>query len=240
MAEIEEKSSRELTYRQEEANLPAEEELSQPSGTLKRVAEVISVILHPLFIPSLLFGLVFYFSPITSAPLASDYRLPMLGLLVLTTFIIPLCSILFLHYFGNMASLRMVRRQERVAPFLYISIFYAFTTYFFITKYQRFVNINVILAGITLLLFLITIITLYWKISAHSAGIWGAVGFLASFMLLYQDQNLLYPLSVMIVLAGASMSSRLYLNEHKPIEVWVGALLGFTVCFASVFFYVLI
>lgn len=236
MAENKESESLEFIYNMEEEgqNLE-EEEPSKPSGKLRWLAEAVSVLLHPLFVPSIIFGVVLYFSPLVSAPLSEDYRLQVWGLLVLSTLVIPLFSFLILHFFGSMPSLKMEQRTERPAPFVYISIFYIVTTYFFVTKYPSLININIILAGISLILVLLTLITFYWKISAHSTSIGGAVGFLASFTLLYHDLQLLYPLSIMVVVAGVCMSARLYLNEHKPLEVWVGAMLGFTVSFASVF-----
>ena len=230
-----ERDSWNLEYMEEE-NLNKEEEvLQEPSGGFRWLAELVSFLLHPLFVPSILFGVVLFFSSIVSPPLAEEHRLSVWGLLALTTLFIPLTCFLVLHYFGTMPSLKMIDRQERPAPFLYISIFYAIITYFFITKYPSLVNINIMLAGITFILFLITLITFYWKISAHSTGMGGAVGFLASFTLVYHDLQLLYPLAIMIVLAGVSMSARLYLNEHKPVEVWVGALVGFILSSSSVF-----
>ena len=236
MAGKEEGNIRELTYSEEET--PNEEEegaFQKPSGKLKMLAEVLSFLFHPLFVPSVLFGVVLGFSPYVATNIATEYRLYIWGLLTLTTLVIPLSCFLVLHYFGTMPSLSMTNRNERPAPFMYISVFYGVTTYFFISRFPGLVNINVMLAGITIILFALTLITFYRKISAHSTGVGGAVGFLASFTLLYNDIQLLYPLSAMVVLAGLIMSARLYLNEHTPLEVWTGALLGFTTGFASVF-----
>ena len=235
MSGSEERDSLNLSYREEEEQEhEVKGEQPESSAGLRKAAEVVSVILHPLFIPSILFGIVLFFSPHVSAPLSEEYRFPVWGLLVVTTLVIPLSSFLILHYFGTMPSLKMARRQERPVPFLYISFFYAVTTYFFVSKFPSLINLNIMLAGITFILFVITLITFYWKISAHSTGIGGAVGFLAAFSMLYHDLQLMYPLAVMVVLAGISMSARLYLNEHKPLEVWVGALLGLSMSFASV------
>lgn len=233
----EEKEPIEVNYINENLVAEPEDEPGEPSGTLYWLSHGISIALHPVLMPSILFALVFYFSPIITAPLGDEYRWPMFGLLVLTTLVIPMLSMLILRFFGGLPSLRMANRNERTMPFVYISAFYAFITYFFIDKYQPYLNINIMLAGITFVIFLVTIITFYWKVSVHSAAISGVMGFLASFMLLYHDMQLLYPLSGVTILAGLLMSARLYLNAHKPAEVWVGALLGFTVSFACVFFF---
>ena len=211
------------------------EEEFPSSGRFTQLAEAVSLFLHPVIIPSIIFGIIFYLSPAVSAPLSEEARLPMLGLLVFSTFFVPLSWLMVLRYLGGMPSLKMMNRQERPVPFISIALFYAFVTYIFISKYPVYTNIIIVLTGITLILFLITIISLYWKISAHSTAICGAVGFLSAFTLLYQDLLLLFPLASLIVLAGASMSARLYLHVHTPLEVWVGAMLGFSVCFCVVF-----
>ena len=214
-----------------------ESQQEEPSGRFRWLAEAVSVVFHPIMMPSLLFALIFFLSPRVSAPLAADLRWSMLGLLVLTTLIIPCASMLLLYYFGGIPDLKMPGREERRMPFLFISIFYAVTTYLFISKYPHFAHINIMLAGITFIIFLVSIISLYWKISAHSAAVGGVLGFMASFALVYHDSMLLYGLAGMVVVAGAVMSARLYLHEHQPTEVWTGSMLGLLVSMFTVFFF---
>ena len=229
-----------LAYQESEALNEREPKEPSAAGPFRKVAQLLSVVLHPLLVPSLLFALVFFLSPQVTAPLHESLRWPMLGLLVLTTFIIPLTCLLVLYFMGSIPSLRMPDRKQRRMPFLFVSIFYAVTSYIFISKYPQLVHVNIILAGITFIIFLITAVTQYWKISAHSTAIGGAVGFLAAFVMLYRDLSLLYALAGMVVVAGAVMTARLYLNEHEPAEVWVGSLLGLLISIASVFFFLLL
>lgn len=214
-----------------------EPEQQEPRGHFYWLAEAVSVIFHPIVMPSLLFTLIFLLSPRVTAPLSADLRWSMLSLLVLTTFVIPCVSMLLLYYFGGIPNLKMPDRKERRMPFLFISVFYAVTTYFFITKYQFFVHINIMLTGITFVIFMVSIISLYWKISAHSAAAGGVLGFIASFALVYHDTMLLYGLAGMVVATGAIMSARLYLHEHQPAEVWTGSMLGLLVSMSTVFFF---
>lgn len=226
---------------QEEPELkePESEEIPQeePSGRFRWLSEAVSVVFHPIMMPTLLFALVFFLSPRVTAPLATDMRWSMLSLLALTTLVIPCISMLLLYYLGSIPNLKMPDRRERRMPFLFISVFYAVTTYLFISKYPHFVHINIMLAGITFIIFLVSIISLYWKVSAHSAAAGGVLGFMASFALLYHDTMLLYGLSGMVVVTGAVMSARLYLHEHQPEEVWTGSMLGLLVSMFTVFFF---
>lgn len=237
---VEDKYKAEVSLQQEEGEEPKAGEEPSPAGTFQQLALGLSVALHPLLVPSILFALVFFVSPQVTAPLHESLRLPMLGLLVLTTFLIPMGSLLILYFIGSIPSLRMPDREQRGMPFLFVSIFYAVTSYIFISKYPQLVHLNIMLAGMTFIIFLITAVTQYWKISAHSTAISGAVGFLAAFVVIYRDTPLLYALAGMVVLAGAVMTARLYLNEHEPAEVWIGSLLGLLISMASVFFFLLL
>lgn len=235
--QVEDSFGKEISLNQEEEVEPDGQEKGSAGDSIRQLAQGLSVVLHPLLVPSILFALVFFISPQVTAPLNENLRLPMLGLLVLTTFLIPMSSLLILYFLGSIPSLRMPDREQRRMPFLFVSIFYAVTSYIFISKYPQLVHLNIMLAGMTFIIFLITAVTQYWKISAHSTAISGAVGFLAAFVVIYRDTPLLYALAGMVVLAGAVMTARLYLNEHEPAEVWVGSLLGLLISLASVFFF---
>ncbi|WP_373399960.1 hypothetical protein V8V91_10235 [Algoriphagus halophilus] len=41
----------------------------------------------------------------------------------------------------------------------------------------------------------------------------------------------LYPLLGAIVLSGLVATCRLYLNAHKPLEIYIGFVYGFIICF---------
>ncbi len=76
-------------------------------------------------------------------------------------------------------------------------------------------------------------ITLFYKVSIHSAAIWGIVGILLPLNKI-SNGVLLIPTVIIIVFAGLVMSSRLMLNAHTPREVLSGSLLGFGLGFVGV------
>jgi membrane-associated phospholipid phosphatase len=81
---------------------------------------------------------------------------------------------------------------------------------------------------------LVTLITLFWKISAHAVGTGGLLGFLFGIVYSFAATELLYPTLVCVLATGLLLSARLYLNAHTPVEVGAGFLLGLTVCFTAV------
>lgn len=187
--------------------------------------------------PTLIFLLLIWFAPLSVAPLNPKISYYVLLLIFISTFIIPLISVYVLKATANISSYAMPERDERVVPFLFISVFYGLTTYMFIKYHEFNSTITVLLASITLIIFISAIISIFWKVSIHSIGISGLVGFLLAINYKFPDNRLLLPLVISICFAGIIMSARLYLNTHKLDEVLGGSIIGFLICFSAGYFF---
>lgn len=209
---------------------------SHPTPVLNRLALALSALLHPLLMPTILFAILLYFSPAVFgiANEAGQWRI-VIGVF-LSTFLMPFLSILLMFRVRSITSMTLDERNERFMPFLTTTLIYMITTYLFLRQMQGFYTMIVVLGSITFSIALVTFITVFWKISAHSVGICGMIGFLFGFYQKYADPMLFYPILVIILLAGLLMSARLYLNSHNPAQVFVGALLGLVINFAAVYF----
>ncbi len=86
---------------------------------------------------------------------------------------------------------------------------------------------------ITALVVISTLITFFYKISVHSLAACGMIGILLPLNKAIENNALLWPTSIALVIAGLIMSARLYLNAHTFNEVVVGALTGFSIGFAG-------
>ena len=86
---------------------------------------------------------------------------------------------------------------------------------------------------ISAVVILSAVITIFYKISIHSAASWGIIGILLPLNKI-SNGILLVPTVSLIVIAGLVMSSRLMLNAHTPREVLAGCLLGFGVGFTGI------
>jgi len=197
--------------------------------TTGRLALVLSALLHPLLMPIYLFLLLFWLSPSMMGVSNDDIRYRILLLLVVCTFLIPMLSTYMLYRLGSIKSLLMEDRSDRVFPFISTTLFYMLTTYLFIKQLAMLHLITIILSGITVSLLLVTVISFFWKISAHSVGIAGITGFLIGIYYQYAAVEYFYPMLLVILIAGLLMSARLYLNAHTPAQVLAGTLLGFAV-----------
>jgi hypothetical protein len=92
-----------------------------------------------------------------------------------------------------------------------------------------------ILWSIAIVIFFVGIISLWWQISAHAAGIGGMIGALSGIAVLFGETTLFTPLLCLIILAGYLISARLALNAHTPKQVGLGFLLGVVLSLASVY-----
>jgi membrane-associated phospholipid phosphatase len=133
------------------------------------------------------------------------------------------------------SDVQLSNRRDRLLPFFFVTLFYGISTFMFYKKLHLNDLIFTVFACTTVLLSVILVITLFWKISVHSAGVGGAIGILLGVNVHYPASHLLYPMIAMIMVSGLVMSSRLRLNAHDPAQVYAGLLLGFTTCFLGIY-----
>ena len=143
------------------------------------------------------------------------------------TFLLPLLNALLLLKFNIISSLEMKTRQERKIPYLISSIFYFAESYFLMNTDVP-VLIKALMFGATLLVVSVLLINLFWKISAHMAGIGGLCGMMLAISYRLQI-NLLLVIVVLFLIAGLVAFSRLKLRAHNPAQVYAGFLLGVSV-----------
>jgi membrane-associated phospholipid phosphatase len=211
---------------------------SHPTPVLNRLALALSALLHPLLMPTLLFAILLYFSPAVFGIASEAGQWSIVIRIFLATFLMPFLSILLMFRVRSITTLTLDEKNERFMPFLTTTLIYMVTTFLFLKQMQGFYTMIVVLSSITFSIALVTLITVFWKISAHSVGICGVIGFLFGFYQKYADTQLFYPILAVILIAGLLMSARLYLNSHTPAQVFAGGLLGLAVSFSTIYFLV--
>jgi len=195
------------------------------------MSHFISVVLHPLLLPTYIVILLGYFSPLSISPLNTlEGRTFLIGLIFLSSFFLPfLLIVLYIMIKEKQWSINSFLMQEsksRVFPFLLIGIFYTMLVYFIRLSPQINNLIAIIMSCITISILLLTLISNFYKISAHATGISGMIGLLAVVNNKAPDSTLFYPLIVLIFLAGCLISARLFVNSHTPNQVLSGIFLG--------------
>ncbi|HLW18672.1 MAG TPA: hypothetical protein VKX33_00015 [Cyclobacteriaceae bacterium] len=202
----------------------------------RKVALLLTIIFQPLIVPSLVVALLFYVIPeATSVPKGNRWSIWLL--IMETTFLIPMLSVIGMRMTSLIPSLQMGTIKERLWPFSMTTLFYLMTTSFFYFKLNIDALVVYSLLVITFCVFVLTLVTFFWKISAHMTGLSGLLAIIVVLSLKFSGHSLLYPMILVIILCGAVSSSRLYLEAHKPGEVLGGFLLGFSICFGAFYYY---
>lgn len=196
---------------------------------MKRTAQVISVVFHPLLMTTYLFGILTIYLPTMLLPVRSSLWL--IFLVFLMTFLLPALNFLFFRMTGTIRDLSMVERKDRVLPFAFITILYVFVTGMFYWKFPV-PNLLKLMLIVSLMVMSSSVLTLFYKVSVHAVAVWGIIGIMLP-LNKAADGSLLYPLAAALAIAGVVMSSRLFLDVHKPREVMVGGLMGFSIGFAG-------
>lgn len=199
---------------------------------MSSLAHTLSVLLHPLLMPVITLWLAMRFDPHIGYFLDEDRRLILLGLVALMTIAFPLTSTLLLIRAGAISSLTMPRRQERILPYT-LTLFYYGLTWYLLSRSMLHHPLLALFTGAFAALSLTTLITLWWKISAHMVGMGGAVGALAG--LAQQHALPLVPLlAVLIVVGGMLGTARLLSSDHSEAQVLCGGLLGAACTYTAV------
>jgi hypothetical protein len=203
---------------------------------VKYFALVISVVFQPLLMPTLVFGLIFFAVPeATSIP--AQFKETLFFLIVISTLVIPMISIIGFRLSGTVKSLHMKDIKDRILPFSITTLFYAMIVYYFFEKSEFDPILWQTLALITVTILGLTLTTIFWKMSAHMTGVGGLLGLVFILGMKFQTFQVLFPMLLCLGLTGIIASCRLFLNAHKPIEVYIGFLYGFLMCLAG-FYYI--
>ncbi|WP_435261557.1 hypothetical protein [Tenacibaculum sp. nBUS_03] len=191
----------------------------------------ISTILHPIVMPTIGILLYFIFTPIN---LNKQQQFTILGIVFVSTYIVPLLLLVFLKAIGYIKSYQVFSIKERKVP-----LFFMIALLFFLAELFQKLNIikdlSYLFYGIVLgLTFTYFLFFTKLKSSLHLLSMGGAVGYFLIFQEIH-NINILPVIIVFIILSGLLATSRLYLKAHTPKEVYTGFFLGFTSQFVVYF-----
>jgi hypothetical protein len=200
-----------------------------------RLAKILSVLFHPLLMPTYGFLLIFCTKNYIATFTPFNLKLVILGITFVFTFVLPAINSLILLKAKRISSLHMETSRERAIPYFSTSLyFFALYYLFHSAEFPPVFVILILGAGISILLTFI--INFKWKISAHAIGVGGIVG--ATLGMSYRLMiDLRYILILVILLAGVVGYARLKLNAHTPAQVYTGFLMGFFVELILMIFY---
>lgn len=207
-----------------ENELPASLPYS-PSFPEKAFANLVSFLLHPVFVPLYAVYFLLHFHPSAFAGFSDDQKRQVLMIVGLNAVFFPLLTVVLLRALGFVGSIKLQTQKERIIPFIAAGIFF-FWTFLVFKEQVRFPwLLRSFFLGIFLASSLGLIINIYMKPSLHAIGMGGWFGF---FIVILSSQTMLmtWPLSAVILLTGAVCTARLMISDHSNAEIMAGLLTG--------------
>lgn len=199
---------------------------------LKTIAKSISIIFHPVLIPTigfiLLFNSGFYFSM-----LSWEVKRFILLAVFFSTGLLPLLTFSILAI-NPRFNINFDKPTDRILPLLFSAAYYLLG-YYLLYRLPIYPVFRIFLLSTVLVIILLLFISFKWKISNHMAGIGGLLGtFLAlSFRM---GINPVFEIIGLVMLAGAVGTSRMLLGKHDVPQILGGFTLGFTILYLIIFF----
>ncbi|MBS3992085.1 MAG: hypothetical protein KGZ87_00030 [Bacteroidetes bacterium] len=193
----------------------------------------ISYLFHPVYVP--FYGTVLYFYIFPHSQTTYQVQL-ILSLIFIGTALLPISFILLLKQFKLVESIQIPSIKERRLPLLFF-LFVAFMATKLLSTYRYLPDLTIMFIGISFVtLIAYILITLRFKLSLHAASIGGIIGVVLALSKLY-TMNLIILLSILFLLAGLILTSRLQLKAHSTKEVYLGFLIGVLTQYGIFFYY---
>ncbi|HEX8039740.1 MAG TPA: hypothetical protein VF490_11340 [Chryseosolibacter sp.] len=191
-------------------------------------ARFISVLFHPLFMPTYFFSMLAWAVPTSLEPITPELHLKFLLFIFIVTCLLPFLNVGIFKALGTIRTLAMRDRRERLLPFVFISGIYVGITFLFYQQVRMTVNDNFLrfMMIIDLLVIVATVTTFFYKVSVHAVCVWGLIGIIVPLNKITEVNTIFYPTLALIALAGFIMSARLVVGAHTPREVMWGSVLG--------------
>lgn len=180
---------------------------------IEKISEWISWILNPFTISTSVFVILVF----TSSILRLSHQIFTLLIAIIFSNMIPLFYLFYLKNRGDIKELEIIQREKRINPLIW-GIASHFLGYILLAFIQAPIIVTGLMFCYTTVSLFIMIITFYWKISVHAAGV--SVPLVA---LSFHFGEIIYPLYGLIIIVG---TARVILKKHTVLQVVGGTFLG--------------
>jgi hypothetical protein len=196
---------------------------------MRSIAITVSILFHPLLMCS--FGSIIFFFLFKGSII--DFIMPLRLKLVLSsmifcfTFLLPIINVYILYRLKRISTFTIDDQKERTFPYVITSCFY-FGLFYLFKDLSILPHIKMLIFGAGTAILLTALVNMKYKISAHMVGVGGLLSavIIVAFVIRY---NAVFIITAIILLSGIIGTSRLYLNAHRPLQVYSGFFLGFLV-----------
>jgi hypothetical protein len=172
--------------------------------------------------------------------LMPELKMRLILLFFLFSAVAPGLSFLALHQKKVISTIDIENQRERNIPLLVMMAYSLVLFLLFFVKAPK-SALPIAFYALPLSGFFVTAIFMginkWIKISLHAGGAGILVGFLFAFFL-EQQSFAIWILPIAIFVSGLTIAARLYLNKHRPVEVYTGWTLAVLITFFTHYIYV--
>lgn len=199
------------------------------SPVMRSLAQVISYLTHPLFIPLLVTFLVLESIPeymVAFKTISKRFAFDMLYFRVAIISIgFPVLTLLLAKALKFVSSVYMNTQRDRIIPYVAMITYYFWAFYTFLQEGRAPRFYTAFFLGIFLSVCISFISNNFIKTSMHTVGWGGVIGFLLSLMW-GMHMNVTVPLVITFFIAAVVATARMVLDAHTPREIYLGFLIG--------------
>lgn len=192
------------------------------SALLVLVAQVVSTLYSPFYLPIMAFIVLFMFSYLKLLPLST--KVVLLVIIYFFTILLPHTAIYMFRRFNGWTRKQLSKRQRRFVPYGICMVSYAALLYLLYEIHMPHFTIGVI-GGALAIIVICAIVNNKIKISTHAAASGGVIGALLAYAFIFTF-NPTYWMCLSTILCGMTCSARLILRQHTYAEIGWGVVVG--------------
>ncbi len=198
---------------------------NQSPKFLKILAQLISYILHPLFIPTYFFLYLMQVVPFEFASI-TDWQLKMklFSVFWLTAFF-PAFAVFLLWRLKFSDSIFLKTQKDRIIPYVIVMFFYWWMYYLSRNFSDQPIVLKYFYFGIFIASAIGLIVNNFIKVSLHAMGMGGLLASVVLVGLKYPINNIIWDM-VMILITGMVVSARMMVSDHTKNELTIGLGIG--------------
>ncbi|MFW5755410.1 MAG: hypothetical protein ACOCWK_02335 [Tangfeifania sp.] len=199
---------------------------------LKKTAQIISVLFHPVLLPTLGFLLMFnsgfYFSF-----LSWEAKRYVLMVVLFTTGIMPLLSVALLALKPKF-DISLNKVSDRLMVLLFTSAFY-YLGFVLLDRIKAYPVFKLVMIASVLVIIALLLISFKWKISSHMAAL-GAITGAVLALAFRTGINPVFSVLVLVLASGLTGTSRLIVQKNSLAQIVAGYFLGLIIVYLVIYF----
>ena len=198
----------------------------------ERLAKIISVIFHPVLVPTLGFVLLFA-AGFFDSMLTTEAKHFILLVIFFSTATLPMLAIAILALNSKFDFL-MPNSRDRIIPLLFASVFY-YIGFYLLSRIHFIPTFKLYMIASVLLIIALLFVSFKWNISIHMAAV-GAITATIFALSFRTGANPLNAVVIVIIVSGLVGTARLLLNKNNLLQVAAGYFLGFIILYPVIYF----